>query len=96
MSVDEMVPPVVIDAVLTSEYAPEPLRAIKFSWRVVCYDDWMEPWLLAVILKPFFSLLLFGVICLGIRWLVWHKMPESRLKQILLKHRWGEKDSLSR
>lgn len=56
----------------------------------------MKPWMLAALLQPLFNLLLFGVVCLGIRWAINRWMPEGRLKTILLKHRGGKKDSLCR
>lgn len=42
----------------------------------------MEPWLLAIILKPFGLLLLFGLVALLVFPLRKH-MPEGRLKRIL-------------
>lgn len=56
----------------------------------------MSPWLIGLILRPLAALLLFGCIALSIRWLIWHKMPESKLKNVILKHRGGKIDSLSR
>lgn len=56
----------------------------------------MEPWMLAILLKPLGALIIFGGIALPVRWLVFHKMPESKWKNILLKHRGGTKDSLCR
>jgi hypothetical protein len=56
----------------------------------------MDTWLIALILKPLFAFLLFGVFALGIRWTVHRFMPESWLKNQLLKHRGGPKDSLCR
>ena len=45
----------------------------------------MEPWMLALILKPFALLLLFGVICLPGRLFVQRFMKDGRLKRLLLK-----------
>lgn len=56
----------------------------------------MNYWLVGLILKPFLSLILLAGVAMPIRWLVWHKMPECKLKTILLKHRAGLKDSLCR
>lgn len=56
----------------------------------------MEPWQLAVILKPFAALLIFGGIALPIRWAINKWLPEGRLKHQILKHRFGKKDSLCR
>lgn len=56
----------------------------------------MSAWILALIFKPLASFLILGGIALPIRWLVWHKMPEGKIKNALLKNRWGQKDSLSR
>lgn len=56
----------------------------------------MEPWIYALILKPFAVLLVFGGICLPIRWAVNRWMREGKLKTLLLKHRGGTKDALSR
>ena len=56
----------------------------------------MEPWTWGLLLKPFGALLIFGGIALPIRWLIYHKMPEGKLKSIILKHRGGTKDSLCR
>lgn len=52
--------------------------------------------MLAVVLKPLFALLIFGVFALGIRWTIHRWMPESAFKTMLLKHRGGKKDSLCR
>ena len=52
----------------------------------------MDPWLIAILLKPFAALLLLGGIALPIRYWLHRKMPEGRLKTLLLKHRWGHKD----
>lgn len=56
----------------------------------------MDYWLIAVILKPLGVLVVFGLICLPIRYLVHKRMPEGRVKNELLKHRWGHPDSLTR
>lgn len=51
----------------------------------------MEPWVWAVLLKPFAALFLFGVICLPFRLLVQRRMKEGRLKRLLLKRVGGRK-----
>jgi hypothetical protein len=56
----------------------------------------MEYALIALILKPLFSLFLFGGVSLSIRWAINNWMPEGRIKTLLLKHRGGTKDSLCR
>lgn len=56
----------------------------------------MDSWLLAVIIKPIVFLIVFGGICLPIRWSVNKFMPEGKIKNSLLKHRFGPKDSLCR
>jgi len=56
----------------------------------------MEPWLLAALFKPFALFVLFGVVALWIRYLIFHGMPEGKVKDVLLKHRGGPKDSLCR
>lgn len=56
----------------------------------------MEPWLLAVLLKPLFTLFIFGGLGLSIRWAINRWMKEGKLKTALLKHRGGPKDSLCR
>lgn len=48
------------------------------------YDVVMS-WLLAVVLKPLGSLVLFGLICLPARLAVQRWMPEGRTKRLLLK-----------
>jgi len=45
----------------------------------------MEPWMLALILKPFALLFLFGFICLPGRLFVQRFMKDGRLKRLLLK-----------
>lgn len=52
--------------------------------------------MIALILKPIFVLFIFGGIALPIRWAVNKWMPENKLKHVLLKHRGGKKDALSR
>ncbi len=44
----------------------------------------MEPWVLAIILKPFAALVLFGLIALPCRLLVQRHMKEGKLKRFLL------------
>lgn len=56
----------------------------------------MDYWLWALLLKPFAAFVLLAGICLPVRYLVHKKMPEGKWKTILLKHRWGRKDSLCR
>lgn len=56
----------------------------------------MDAWIWGVILKPFAALLIFGGIALPIRYAIHHWMKEGKLKQSLLKHRWGPKDSFMR
>lgn len=53
-------------------------------------------WVLALLLKPLFMLLIFAGICLPIRWAVNRWMPEGKFKSLLLKHRGGTKDALCR
>ena len=45
----------------------------------------MEPWILALILKPIALLFLFGFICLPGRLFVQRFMRDGRLKRLLLK-----------
>jgi hypothetical protein len=45
----------------------------------------MSTWLLALLLRPFAALLLFGLICLPARMLVQRKMRDGWLKRLLLK-----------
>ena len=45
----------------------------------------MEPWMLALILKPFALLFLFAFICMPGRLLVQRFMKDGRLKRLLLK-----------
>lgn len=56
----------------------------------------MNYWLIGILIKPFVGLLLLGGVALPIRWLIHHKMPECKLKTMLLKHRSGKKDSFCR
>lgn len=56
----------------------------------------MDNFLIALLFKPLFFLLIFGGICLPIRWAVYKWLPEGRVKSVLLKHRGGTKDALSR
>lgn len=59
-------------------------------------DGGLMEFAIALVLKPLFALLLFGGICLPIRWAVNKWLPEGWLKHQLLKHRGGTKDALSR
>ena len=45
----------------------------------------MEPWLLALLIKPFVALVVFGLICLPARLLVRSKMRDGKLKRFLLR-----------
>jgi hypothetical protein len=51
----------------------------------------MDPWVLALLLKPFAALFLFGVVCLPFRLLVQRKMKDGPLKRLLLKQVAGRK-----
>lgn len=42
-------------------------------------------WLLALIIKPFVALVVFGLICLPARLAVQRWMPEGRVKRLLLR-----------
>lgn len=42
-------------------------------------------WLLAVLVKPFVALVLFGLICLPARIAVQKWMPDGKMKRLLLK-----------
>lgn len=44
----------------------------------------MDNWLIALFLKPFVLLVLFGFICLPARLLVQSRMKDSKLKRLLL------------
>ncbi len=44
----------------------------------------MDGWLLALFVKPFVALIVFGLICLPARLLVQNRMKDSRLKRLLL------------
>lgn len=57
-------------------------------------DNWY--WLVGLALKPLIAFFLLACVALPIRWLVWHKMPECKLKDVLLKNRAGPPDSLTR
>ena len=48
----------------------------------------MEPWLIAVLLKPFGALILFGLIALPIRLAIERWLPAGWLKEQLLRERW--------
>ncbi len=56
----------------------------------------MDAWVLALLLKPLGAVLIFGGICLPIRWAVHKWMREGPLKTTLLKHRGGTKDAFTR
>jgi len=56
----------------------------------------MEAWQLGIVLKPLGALIIFGGICLPIRWAIHRWMPEGWLKHQILKHRFGKRDSLCR
>jgi len=43
----------------------------------------MEPWILAVIIRPFALLVLFVLIVLPIKYVVWRVMKDGKLKRIL-------------
>lgn len=45
----------------------------------------MENWLVALLIKPFVALVVFGLICLPIRLLVKAKMKDGPLKRFLLR-----------
>lgn len=49
------------------------------------YSGGMENWLLALFLKSFIALIVFGFICLPIRLAVRRWMPDGRVKRALLK-----------
>lgn len=56
----------------------------------------MEPWQWGLLLKPFGAMLLLGL-ALSIRYLIHHKMPEGKWKNIILKRRFGtHKDAFMR
>ena len=55
-------------------------------------------WIFAVILKPLAALILLGAICAPIRWLIYKRFPEGRIKRFLLfpiKGAVGTKDWIS-
>jgi hypothetical protein len=45
----------------------------------------MEPWVIAVVLRPFAALVLFGLICLPARLAVQKYMRDGAFKRLLLK-----------
>lgn len=45
----------------------------------------MENWQIAVILRPIFALILFGLVALPIRWVYQKYAKDSWLKRLLLK-----------
>ena len=45
----------------------------------------MEPWVIAILLKPFGALILFGCIALPLRLLYEKHAPEGKLKKFLLR-----------
>ena len=55
----------------------------------------MESWYFGAFLGPIFSLLLFGVFALGIKWLIATYMVDGRLKRALLAERIKSKYSHS-
>jgi hypothetical protein len=42
-------------------------------------------WLLALLIKPFVALVVFGLICLPARFALQRHMPDSKLKRFLLR-----------
>lgn len=46
----------------------------------------MSSVLIALFLKPFAALALFGLVCLPVRLLVQRYIPEGRIKRVLLMH----------
>ena len=40
-------------------------------------------WMLALLLKPLFLIILFGCIVLPIEWVIWKLLPEGKLKRLL-------------
>lgn len=44
----------------------------------------MSEWLIAMILRPFAALIVFGFICLPVRFLIQIYMPEGGIKRFLL------------
>lgn len=55
----------------------------------------MEPWVVALILKPFGAFLIFGVIGLSIRWAIHKWMPDCWIKRQLLAERFKSAASRS-
>ena len=49
------------------------------------YGVLMEAWQLAILIKPFILLLLFGFIVLPIKMLFQRLLPEGKIKRILFK-----------
>lgn len=45
----------------------------------------MDAWLIALFLKPFIALVVFGLICLPARLLIRDKMRDGKLKRFLLR-----------
>ncbi len=44
----------------------------------------MTTWQLALLIKPLAYIVVFGFICIGVRVLVLHYLPDGRLKKLLL------------
>jgi hypothetical protein len=53
----------------------------------------MEPWVIAILLKPFGALILFGCIALPGKLLVQRYMKDGKLKRLLLTRIDGRRDS---
>ena len=45
----------------------------------------MEPWLIGVVLRPFGALIVFGLIALPIRMLLYKFLPDGWLKRLILR-----------
>jgi hypothetical protein len=45
----------------------------------------MEPWQIAILIKPFVALAFFGLIVLPIKMLFERVLPEGRIKRLLFK-----------
>jgi hypothetical protein len=58
----------------------------KTQWLsgAACYSGGME-WLLALLIKPFVALVVFGLICLPARFALQRHMPDGKLKRFLLR-----------
>jgi len=56
----------------------------------------MRYWMWAALLFPVGAFLFRACICLPIRWLVHKFMRDGKLKDCLLRRRWGNSDSLTR